>query len=65
MVNTVAEGIKLRKAEYSLCGIDDFAEVLQMGEEETEVFLMFFSVVALTIRISSISSRSAITGAPD
>ena len=34
-VNMVAEEIQLRNAEYSLCGIDDDAEVLQTGEAET------------------------------
>ena len=42
MVNTLAGEIQLLNAEYALCGIDDDAEVLQMGEEETSVFLMFF-----------------------
>ena len=35
VVNTMAEEIQLRNTEYALCGIDDDAEVLKMGEEET------------------------------
>ena len=34
-VNAVDEEIQLRNAEYEICGIDDDAEVLQTGEEET------------------------------
>jgi len=31
----MAEEIQLRNTEYALCGIDDEAEILQTGEEET------------------------------
>ena len=34
-VNTVAEEIHPRNTEYALCGIDDDADCLQMGEKET------------------------------
>ena len=40
--NTVAEEFQLRNVECAFCGIDDNAEVLQMGGEGKYVLLMFF-----------------------